>query len=176
MALRGYSIQQTAIGTTSYVAVTGLRRVALGFKGLYVAMGPIGWAVVGLTAAYEVFAYNIFGARDALHWLTEEIIKLFPFLEGLRELVHWIFPDDAAANADAMAGAVADTNEALQGYAVTAEHAAVSTDGVSASVVGLSAQMTQAAAPLKGSKPVCFKPRTPSRSRGTWRAARVPTT
>ena len=92
MNFRGLSVATTASGASMVVASTGVNRLGLAFKGLYVAMGPIGWGIIGITTAYEIFAHNVFGARDALHGFVDQIVEMFPILQGLADLVRWLFP------------------------------------------------------------------------------------
>ena len=63
-------------------------------------MGPIGWAIIGITALYEIFALNVGGAKDALYNFTAEIEKLFPFLKGLTEMLGGLFGDFQDETAD----------------------------------------------------------------------------
>ena len=85
LALRGFSVSQTAIGTTSIIAATGINRVGLAVKGLYLALGPIGWAIIGITAVWTAWETNLFGFQDAVR---ETIL----WLQKMWETLKWIIP------------------------------------------------------------------------------------
>ena len=59
IALKGFATGMVATGTGSMVAVTGIRRLALGVKGLYLSLGPIGWGIIGITLAMEAWNSNL---------------------------------------------------------------------------------------------------------------------
>ena len=72
-----------ATGTKMSIFNLSLKTVGLGFKGLYLAMGPVGWAITAITLAVEAFEHNIGGFRDALSWVAgRELPKLSDALGG----------------------------------------------------------------------------------------------
>ena len=144
MNFRGLSVATTASGASMVVASTGVNRLGLAFKGLYVAMGPIGWGIIGITTAYEIFAHNVFGARDALHGFVDQIVEMFPILQGLADLVRWLFPDDALEGGDRMADIAADAAAAVEAYGGAAGMAAGQTGAMSMSVDGAGAAFVRA--------------------------------
>ena len=139
LAFRGFHVQLNATGAPSLVAVHGIRRVGLAFKGLYAAMGPLGWAVIGLTTAYEIFAFNVGGAGDALRWLTDEIIKIVPWLEGLKHLVEWMFPptEELAESTEELAAAEEEAAAEAERMAAGMESAGAAAVKMNEAVVGL---------------------------------------
>ena len=149
LALRGTQIQLTAIGLPATVAVHGIRRVGLAFKGLYLAMGPIGWAIIGLTTAYEVLAFNIGGAADALHWFVDEVVKLIPALQGLKELVQWLFPE-TEEGAEASAEALAEEADAMAEIERQAELASAEIERMIGANSGLAAGAVPAGIAVQG--------------------------
>ena len=143
LAFRGLKVQMTAIGLPATVAVHGIRRVGLAIKGLYAAMGPLGWAIIGLTTAYEIFAFNVGGAADALHWLVDEIVKLIPLLEGLKLLVEWMFPptEEAAEATEELAEAEAEAAYEAERMAAGMESAGMAAVKMNEAVVGLTSSV-----------------------------------
>ena len=143
LAFRGLKVQMTAIGLPATVAVHGIRRVGLAIKGLYAAMGPLGWAIIGLTTAYEIFAFNVGGAADALHWLVDEIVKLIPLLEGLKQLVEWMFPptEEAAEATEELAEAEAEAAYEAERMAAGMESAGMAAVKMNEAVVGLTSSV-----------------------------------
>ena len=85
LALRGYAVSQTSIGTTSYVAVAGLHRVSVGLKGVYAALGPVGWGIIGVTSAWMAWESNLFGFQDA----ARETVK---WLREMWDILKWVVP------------------------------------------------------------------------------------
>lgn len=89
---KAYSINMTGARVSTYglrVALVGLRA---GIKATMVAIGPVGWIILGVTAAYEALAFNIFGARDALVEFTQWIETVIPIFKGLSHIIETLFP------------------------------------------------------------------------------------
>ena len=118
LALQGYSVTQTSIGTTSLIATTGVRRLSLAVKGLYLSLGPIGWAIIGVTAAFEVWQHNVGGVQQGVRWLLQELAKLWDYLKWIVPVVGAVDeafkawdPAGHAEAADGLAGAIAGIGE-----------------------------------------------------------------
>jgi len=75
-SMKGFSFSLTG-------ARAGLSGVASGFKGLYAAMGPVGLAILAATAIWQAWENNALGFRDAIHWVIDELQKLWESLKGL---------------------------------------------------------------------------------------------
>ena len=79
------------------LAVKGLRisliGLRAGIKATYVAIGPIGWAIIGISVAYEALAGNVFGVTDALVDFAKTIEKYIPLFNGLSLAIQTMFPD-----------------------------------------------------------------------------------
>jgi hypothetical protein len=98
--------------------VTGVKGMGLAVKGFMLAMGPIGWIMIGLGAAVTAVATNFMGFRDGLNSAGKAIGDFIPFLrpalDGLTELgkMLGIVPDDAkdaAEGVDEFGEATGDT-------------------------------------------------------------------
>ena len=63
----------------------GLSVVKTGLHAMWVALGPIGWAVLGVIAVYEIWANNLFGVQEAVGAFNE-------FLQDMWELLKQISP------------------------------------------------------------------------------------
>ena len=81
----GYSSAAAASASASTAAATGIGRVSLGIKGLYAALGPIGWTIIGITAIWQAWEHNLFGFQDAVR----ETLK---WLQKMWETLKWIIP------------------------------------------------------------------------------------
>ena len=77
-------------------ATFSLKGLKAGLTGIKVAMGPIGWALIGVTAAFGIWENNMFGVQDRLAELWEWLKKILPVLGTLETLVSTIFPEAAA--------------------------------------------------------------------------------
>ena len=60
----------------------GLKGVAAGVKGLYASIGPLGWAIIGITTIWQAWEENLFGFRDGVHWVIDELQKLWGLLKS----------------------------------------------------------------------------------------------
>ena len=72
-------------GSSAQVLQAKLKGVAYGIKGVYAAMGPLGWAIIGITTLYSLWTDNTLGIRDA----TRETIKA---LQEMWDYLKWIVP------------------------------------------------------------------------------------
>ena len=74
-----------AFGTSARVGALGVRTASAAVKGFFAAIGPVGWAIIGITAAWESWNSNLFGFRDAVKAGLIELQKMFDMLK-------WIIP------------------------------------------------------------------------------------
>ena len=79
-------------GTSAELLKFKLIGVKYAIKGVYAALGPVGWAIIGLTTLYALWTENTLGIRDA----TRETIKA---LQEMWEYLKWIMPTIAAVEA-----------------------------------------------------------------------------
>ena len=77
----------------------GLTAVSTGLKAMWVALGPIGWAILGIVAAYEIWENNLLGIQDAaasfmdfLHDMWNLLKQISPVVAGLAALYEKVFP------------------------------------------------------------------------------------
>ena len=68
----------------------GLRTVATGFKGLFLAMGPIGWAILGVTALWAAWETNFLGFRDGIHYIVDGMQAIWTWLEKILLPLQWL--------------------------------------------------------------------------------------
>jgi hypothetical protein len=61
----GSRLAKIAAIPATFAATAATHRYAAAIKGAFVAMGPIGWAMIGITTAAGLFATNFLGVRDA---------------------------------------------------------------------------------------------------------------
>lgn len=69
IARAGLTAEEVSGLTTTQLLTLGLKGLAAGFKNLFIAMGPVGWAILGITAALTV-GITIF---NIVHKTTEEL-------------------------------------------------------------------------------------------------------
>ena len=68
----------------------GLRTVATGFKGLFVAMGPIGWAILGISSLWLAWETNFLGFRDGVHYIINGMQQIWTWLEKILLPLQWL--------------------------------------------------------------------------------------
>ena len=68
----------------------GLRSVATGFKGLFVAMGPIGWAILGISSLWLAWETNFLGFRDGVHYIINGMQQIWTWLEKILLPLQWL--------------------------------------------------------------------------------------
>jgi hypothetical protein len=95
----GSRLAKIAAIPATFAATAATHRYAAAIKGAFVAMGPIGWAMIGITTAAGLFATNFLGVRDAVNAAGKAIGHAFPImkplLDGLTSLATMIFPETA---------------------------------------------------------------------------------
>ncbi|MCY4489982.1 MAG: hypothetical protein OXC46_00790 [Thaumarchaeota archaeon] len=122
----------TSIGTTSGAmtgmqgagakAGIGLRTVATGFKGLFVAMGPIGWAILGISSLWLAWETNFLGFRDGVHYIIDGMQQIWTWLEKILLPLQWLNDGlkamgiDLGANLDAWQEEEKATRDAGEAY------------------------------------------------------------
>ena len=77
----------------------GLGVVKTGLHAMWVALGPIGWAVLGIIAIYEVWANNLFDVQghvkkfnEALHEMWDYLKRMIPEVRELVAIYERVFP------------------------------------------------------------------------------------
>ena len=83
----------TAFRSSMIGATFSLKGLGMGIKGLYAAMGPIGWAIIAITAGFEIWNSNIFGVQESIAKLWEWLKMLVPPLQQLEQIVKTMFPE-----------------------------------------------------------------------------------
>ena len=63
----------------------GLKAAGASAKGFMVSIGPIGWAIIGISAAWLAWETNLFGFRDIVH-------QIIDVLQDVGEKIKWLFP------------------------------------------------------------------------------------
>lgn len=123
----------------SAAASTGVRGFALSLRTAMVSVGPVGWALIGITTALSLVSTNAFGVRDAIHAMGkaigDAIPVLRPFLEWLGEASQALFPD-AGEEAEKMGSDVSASMDQM------ADNTSASTVSQSAELEALKAQFT----------------------------------
>lgn len=89
-----------------------------GIKATWLALGPIGLAVIGITIAMEVWQNNIGGVQEHIAELWEWLKKLMPMLLAIETVVKGIFPDEVAEQVD-------NTTESIVDYTAATEDALI---------------------------------------------------
>ena len=100
----------------------GLRTVASGFKGLFVAMGPIGWAILGISSLWLAWETNFLGFRDGVHYIIDGMQQIWTWLEKILLPLQWLNEGlkamgiNLGANLDAWQEEEKATRDADQAY------------------------------------------------------------
>jgi hypothetical protein len=102
-----------AVGT----AATATGGLTLATRLLHIAMGPVGWIILGVGTFLALFATNAFGVRDAINAMGKAIGDaipiLRPLLDALASLANTIFPetkDSSKEASDEMTGSFQNVN------------------------------------------------------------------
>jgi hypothetical protein len=95
--LKGLGLSTVFAGEGAMKGSHGMKAMAVATKGLFVAMGPLGWTMLGVSAFMGLFATNTFGIRDAIYSagkaIGDTIPILRPLLDMLGNLAKAIFPE-----------------------------------------------------------------------------------
>ncbi|MEM2141306.1 hypothetical protein [Nitrososphaera sp.] len=138
-AIWGTNTSLHATPIASAMAATGVRGFGLAVKTTMLSIGPLGWALIGITTALTLVSTNAFGVRDAIHAMGkaigDAIPVLRPFLEWLGEASRALFPD-AGAEAEKMGAGVSSS---MEGMATSTQ---TSTSSQGASLEELKAQFS----------------------------------
>ena len=82
MATKGYTLSATG----AKVSLTGLsaatKAVSASVKGLYASIGPLGWAIIGITTIWQAWEENLFGFRDGIHWVIDGLQEVYGILKN----------------------------------------------------------------------------------------------
>ena len=73
------------LSTAAKGAAVSLKGVGTSIKGVMIAMGPIGWALIGITALWGAWETNLFGFRDIIHQVIDELQKAW-------DVIKWVIP------------------------------------------------------------------------------------
>jgi hypothetical protein len=126
----GAMMAHKAATMASTLATQGL---AFATKLLNIAMGPVGWVILGIGTGLALFATNAFGVRDAVNSMGKAIGDAFPamkpLLDGLAYIASTLFPD-TSKESSAMSDQVSKDFTAMQDAAAhcAAEQAGSLTD------------------------------------------------
>ncbi len=75
------AVGHVATATTGVAAAGGITSLGVAARLAQLAMGPIGWILLGVGSALAIIATNTFGVRDAMDSWAKSIEKNFPFLK-----------------------------------------------------------------------------------------------
>lgn len=89
-ALSAITGANTAVGASAGIGSLGLKGFALAFKSLMLAMGPIGWILLGIGTVLTLIATNAFGVRDAINALGKAIGDALPFLRPILDFLGYV--------------------------------------------------------------------------------------
>lgn len=68
----------------------GLMAAAGGLRAFFAALGPVGWAILGVSAALTAYSMNIFGFRDAVNSVLAPLGFLWDILVGVYDATRWL--------------------------------------------------------------------------------------
>ena len=134
LAFKGYSASAVVGGTASAVAATGVHRLAFAVKGLYLSLGPIGWAIIGITAAFEIWTYNVGGVQQGVRWLLQELAKLWEYLKWIIPVVGAVDEAFKLWDPEGHANAAAGLSDAIAGIGAEAEDLTATTTDTDAAL------------------------------------------
>jgi hypothetical protein len=105
MAEKGSMLSRWASIPSMFAATAATQGYGMAIKGAMIAMGPLGWALIGISTVMGLFATNAFGIRDAINAAGKAVGDAFPLfrplLDGLSSLAKMIFPESGKASEDA---------------------------------------------------------------------------
>lgn len=85
------------LGAGGTAAGAGMTAAGHGARFLQIAMGPVGWVMIAVGAAFAAVATNAFGIRDAINDLGRAIGEALPFFKPLLEVLgqvgSFLFPE-----------------------------------------------------------------------------------
>ena len=84
-----------------------------GIKATWLALGPIGIAIIGITVAYEIWANNVGGVQEKMGELWQFLKQFIPQLKVLESVVKALFPPTTEG--------VEELGNAIEGTALQAE-------------------------------------------------------
>ena len=84
-AMQSMSVQMKAASASGHRLTGSLKAVGHGVKGLMASIGPLGWAVIGITTVWQAWEQNLFGFRDIVHDIIDAI-------QGVYEMIKKLFP------------------------------------------------------------------------------------
>lgn len=88
-AMAAFTVQSVALSPALSVAVTGTRAFSIALRGMFAAMGPIGWAILGLSIAIPLLIEHWPAITEAFQGFADFMVTTFgPALasawEGIR--------------------------------------------------------------------------------------------
>ena len=111
---------KSALAAATGAAAGATGGLSLAVRLFHIAMGPIGWLILGIGTFLALFATNAFGVRDAINAMGKAIGDAFPILrpllDALAQLANWIFPQTEDASKDATVGISDDTDALIAKY------------------------------------------------------------
>ena len=104
-----------AFGTSAKVGALGVRTATAAVKGFLVAIGPVGWAIIGVAAAWEAWNSNLFGFRDAIKSALIELQKMYDTVKWLIPVIGLVDEAFKAFDPEGHARAADSVTTAIQG-------------------------------------------------------------
>ncbi len=118
--LSGNTAAKTANTAATAAGTAATHGFAGAVRGAMTAMGPVGWALIGISTFMTLFSTNAFGMRDAINAAGKAIGDAFPImkplLDGLAYIASTLFPD-TSKESGAMSGQINNDFAAMQGTA-----------------------------------------------------------
>ena len=87
MALAGLGFSFKGAGAGAVLGGGGIRAFGAAIKATMLAMGPIGWILIGIGGVLTAIATNAFGVRDAINEMGKALGDLLPFLKPVLEFM-----------------------------------------------------------------------------------------
>ena len=81
LALNNMSVAMKGANLSAKGLGIGMKALGTGVKGLMLSIGPLGWAIIGITTIWQAWEENLFGFRDAVFWVKNELVKLWDKLK-----------------------------------------------------------------------------------------------
>jgi|GEM_PF-4965276 len=134
------SIAMGGLAASTGAAAGATGGLSLAVRLLQVAMGPVGWIILGIGTFLALFATNAFGVRDAINAMGKAIGDALPFLkpllDALASIANTIFPQTEEKSKDFADSTTTDLGKAGEEYALLMSKADTMEGGVTSSFQG----------------------------------------